>query len=168
VGARGLLLGLGIGLLVAVVLLWLYAAVPHDSSLLQRAAGRLRQKLEEFGLTSRPRFILFAVFLCGLHSLLEEYYWRWFVFGRLRRLIPFTPALVAASLAFVAHHVIVLSVYLPDRFFSAVLPLSLCVGVGGAIWAWLYERTGSLYPSWIGHLFADAAIVLIGYDMLFR
>jgi membrane protease YdiL (CAAX protease family) len=168
VRARGLLLGLGIGLLVAGVMLWLYYGMLHDSSLLHRASDRLHQKLAEFGLTSRGRFILFAVFLCGLHSLLEEYYWRWFVFGRLRRLIPFTPALLLSSLAFMAHHVIVLSVYLPDRFYSAALPLSLGVAGGGAIWAWLYDYTGSIYPSWIGHLFADAAIFLVGYDLLFR
>jgi membrane protease YdiL (CAAX protease family) len=166
--ARGLLLGLGLGILIAAVMLWLYLAVLRDSLLLGRAADRLQQKVEEFGLTSRPRFILFAVFLCGLHSLLEEYYWRWFVFGRLRRLVPLLPAVVVSSLAFMAHHVIVLSFYLPDRLFTAVLPLSLGVAAGGVIWAWLYEYTGSIYPSWISHLLADAAIFLVGYDLLFR
>jgi membrane protease YdiL (CAAX protease family) len=166
--ARGLLLGLGIGIFIAAAMLWLYVAVLRDSPLLERATGRLHQKLEEFGLTSRPRFILFAVFLCGLHSLLEEYYWRWFVFGRLRRLVPLVPALVVSGLAFMAHHVIVLSFYFPGRFFSAALPLSLGVAAGGVIWAWLYDYTDSVYPSWIGHLLADAAIFLVGYDLLFR
>jgi membrane protease YdiL (CAAX protease family) len=166
--ARGLLLGLGIGIFIAAGMLWLYVAVLRDSSLLERATGRLHQKLEEFGLTSRPRFILFAVFLCGLHSLLEEYYWRWFVFGRLWRLLPLLPSLVVAGLAFMAHHVIVLSFYFPDRFLDVVLPLSLAVAAGGIIWAWLYDSTGSIYPAWLGHLLVDAAIFLVGYDLLFR
>jgi membrane protease YdiL (CAAX protease family) len=165
---RGLLLGLGIGLVVAAGMLCLYFVALRDSSLAVRAAERVQEKATEMGLTSRLNFILFAVFLCGLHSLLEEYYWRWFVFGRLRRLLPFTPALLLASLAFMAHHVILLSVYLPGRFFAAVLPLSLAVAAGGALWAWLYDHTDSVYPSWIGHLLADAAIFVVGYEMLFR
>ena len=67
-----------------------------------------------------------------------------------------------------AHHVIVLAVLFPGiwQFFTLALPLSLCVGVGGAVWCWLYQRTGSLYAPWISHMLIDAAIMFIGYDMV--
>jgi uncharacterized protein len=42
---------------------------------------------------------------------------------------------------------------------------SLSVAVGGAFWAWLYQRTGSLYGPWLSHLLVDAAIFLVGYDL---
>jgi CAAX protease family protein len=100
--------------------------------------------------------------------LLEEYYWRWFVFGRLRRHLAFAPAAALSSLAFMSHHVIVLSVYLPGYFWVAVVPLSLCIAAGGCMWAWLYEQTRSIYAAWLSHLLIDAAIFAIGYDLLRR
>ncbi len=66
-----------------------------------------------------------------------------------------------------AHHVIVLGVYLPQHFFTAALPFSLCVSLGGAMWAWLYQRTGTIYSCWVSHLIIDAAILTVGYDMVF-
>ena len=43
----------------------------------------------------------------------------------------------------------------------------MCVAAGGAMWAWLYQRTGTIYSSWISHLLIDAAILIVGYDMVF-
>ena len=97
---------------------------------------------------------------------MEEYYWRWFVFGRLRRHLSFGPAAAVSSLAFMSHHVIVLYVYLPGYFWTAVVPLSLCVAVGGVVWAWLFEQTRSIYAAWLSHLLVDAGIFAIGYDLL--
>jgi membrane protease YdiL (CAAX protease family) len=162
----GLLPGLGFGLAVAGLIVGLYFGGLRHSALLTQTPGQVRQKLRELGADSVLGYVLLAVFLCVAHSLLEEYYWRWFVFGRLRKLLPLAPALVLASLAFMAHHVIVLHVYLPGRFLSAVLPLSGGIAVGGAAWAWLYERTGSVWSPWLSHLLVDAAIFGIGWDLL--
>jgi membrane protease YdiL (CAAX protease family) len=51
--------------------------------------------------------------------------------------------------------------------YTAVLPFSLCVAFGGAAWAWIYHRSGSIYSVWLSHLLVDAAILVIGYDMVF-
>jgi membrane protease YdiL (CAAX protease family) len=64
------------------------------------------------------------------------------------------------------HHVIVLQVYLPERFLTEVVPFSLAIAVGGGVWAWLYERTGTLYPSWLSHAMVDAMIFVIGWDLV--
>ena len=72
-----------------------------------------------------------ALFISVFHSLLEEYYWRWFVFGRLERSLPLAAAIGISSLAFMAHHVFVLAYYFPGRFWSAAVPFSLCVAAGG-------------------------------------
>ena len=42
---------------------------------------------------------------------------------------------------------------------------SVAVAVGGVVWAWIYQRSGSLYGPWMSHLLIDAAIFLIGYDL---
>jgi membrane protease YdiL (CAAX protease family) len=62
--------------------------------------------------------------------------------------------------------VIVLAVYLPDQFWIAAVPFSLAVAGGGIVWAWLYERTRSLYAPWVSHALIDAALMAIGYAML--
>ena len=112
--------------------------------------------------------LLLAAFLCVAHSLLEEYYWRWFVFGRLRLHVHPSLALVLAGLAFMAHHVVIIWVYFPGHFWSAVLPFSLGVAFGGIVWAWLYERSGSLLGPWLSHLVVDAALMAIGYRLVYQ
>ena len=42
------------------------------------------------------------------------------------------------------------------------------VAVGGAFWAWLFQRTGSLVAVWWSHVLIDAALMAIGYDLLFN
>ena len=42
------------------------------------------------------------------------------------------------------------------------------MAVGGAAWAWLYERTKSIYASWVSHLLVDAAIFVVGWDLVER
>jgi membrane protease YdiL (CAAX protease family) len=166
-GFKGLAFGAGFGLLVAGLIFSVYFAVLAGSPMLAETAVKVREKLVLFHADSPGRFVLLGLFLAGLHSLLEEYYWRWFVFGELRRLVAVGVAIALSSLAFMAHHVVVLGVYFPQHFITAVLPFSVCVAVGGAVWAWLYQRTGTIYSAWISHLLIDAAILAVGYDMVF-
>jgi membrane protease YdiL (CAAX protease family) len=163
----GLRLGLVFGLLVAAALFVLYFGFLQDTPLLEKTPALLAAKVRDFGAGTPLRFIALGLFISVIHSLLEEYYWRWFVFGHLERLLPLTPALIVSSLGFMSHHVIVLAVYFPDHFWTAALPFSLCVAVGGGVWAWLYHRTGSIYAPWLSHLIVDTAIIAVGYSMLF-
>jgi uncharacterized protein len=164
---RGLALGLGFGLLVAAGILLVYFGFLRGGSLLERTPVLVQQKVTQFGAASRGRYLFLALFLAGVHSLLEEYYWRWFVFGELKQVVSVAPALLLSSLAFVAHHVIVLAVYFPAHLLTAAIPFSLGVALGGGVWAWLYHTTGSLYSPWVSHLLVDAAIMAVGYDMIF-
>jgi CAAX protease family protein len=158
--------GLAFGLLVVLLMLGIYFGALRGSQMFQHTSERLHEKLGEFNMATPARYVFLAGFLVTAHSLLEEYYWRWFVFGQLRRLAARTPAITLSSLAFMAHHVILLYVFLPGQFWTAALPFSLGVAVGGAVWAWLYERSGSLWPPWLSHLLIDAGIFVIGWDLL--
>src|SRR2546421_401644 len=60
----------------------------------------------------------------------------------------------------------VVGLYAGPRSLTAALPFSLCVAAGGAVWAWLYYRTQSLYAAWASHAVIDAAIFAIGFDMV--
>lgn len=138
---------------------WLRSALPREviAAVIAKAKG--------IGVGSPARFIAVGVFYSLVHSLLEEYYWRWFVFGRLQSLtwLPFAVGLSAVG--FMAHHVCVLAVY-----FGWTSPLtaffSLAVAVGGVLWALLYRRYQSLYGVWLCHLLVDAGIFAVGYDLV--
>jgi membrane protease YdiL (CAAX protease family) len=163
---KDLALGVGFGLLVAALIFAAYHVL-GGSQILAETPEKIREKLRLFHSDTAIRYVFLGLFLAGMHSLMEEYYWRWFVFGELRHRVPAALAIALSSLAFMAHHVIVLAAFFPRQFFTATLPFALCVAVGGAVWAWLYQRTGTIYSSWISHLLVDAAILAVGYIMVF-
>ena len=161
---RWLAVGLAFAGIVLLLMLLGYNAWLRPANLLQTAAENVRDKLVQFGIDSLAKYAALAVGYCVLHSLLEEYYWRWFVFGSLLRRIAFWPAVALSSVAFTAHHVLLLASYL---HLPAAAIGSLAVFCGGAFWAWLYARSGSLPLVWLSHLMVDAAIFLVGYQMAF-
>ena len=75
---------------------------------------------------------------------------------------------VAVVQTFMAHHVVVLGVYFPGHFWTLAVPFSLGIAVGGVVWAWLYERTDSVWSPWLSHALVDAAIFVIGWDLVQR
>lgn len=144
----------------ALGLVWVVGRVAPD--LMTALGEQVRAKVVGLGISSLPRYVAVAVFYSLVHSALEEYYWRWFVYGQLRRFLRARPAIWLGALAFMAHHVILVGFY-TGWGWSASLPLALAVGVGGAYWSWLYERSGSLIGPWISHLLIDAAIFAVGW-----
>lgn len=160
--------GVGFGLFTAALILGIYYSDLNQFFVTSSTAAMVRQKVAEMlGAVTPFRYLMLATFISVAHSLLEEYYWRWFVFGRLRTLVPVAIAGLLSSLAFMGHHIIVLDVYLPGRFWTATMPLSLGIAGGGAAWCWIYHRSGSIYSPWLSHLIVDSAIMVVGYDLLF-
>ena len=164
---EGIAFGAGFGLVVFAAALTVYQIWLRHTPMLALAREKVLARLESFHVATPGHYLLLATFLACMHSLMEEYYWRWFVFGELRRLIALPAAVVVSSLGFMAHHVVILWVYFPNHFWTAAVPLSLCVAVGGAVWAVVYEQSGSLVGPWLSHLIVDAAIMAIGYELLF-
>jgi membrane protease YdiL (CAAX protease family) len=163
---KGVGLGVVFGLVVAAGVFPVFEVL-RRVGLLDGVGEALRAKVTELGVPTPGAFAALAAFIALLHSGLEEYYWRGFVFGRLRMAIAFGPAVTVSSLGFMAHHVIILAVYMPGRLCSVAVPLSLCIAVGGAFWAWLYERSGSLLGPWVSHAVVDAAIMAVGWVLIF-
>lgn len=161
----GVAAGLAFGAAVLAAMLALYFAWLRHTPLIAEAAGEVETKVNEIGIATPLGFLGLALFYCLLHSLAEEYYWRWFVFGQLHRVLPLPAAVLLSSLAFMAHHVLVVATYM-WQYPPALIFFSLSVAVGGAYWAWLYHRSGSLYGPWLSHLLVDAGIMIVGYDMI--
>ena len=164
ISLRGVGLGIAFGLAVLAAALGLYHSWLDSAEFFVAGAGPIRAKILDLGLNAPWKFAALGLFYSLCHSLLEEYYWRWFVFDQLKRLVPLWPAILTSSLGFMAHHVLVLG-----EFFGFGSPLtwllSLAVATGGVFWAWLYHRSGSLLGPWLSHLLVDAAIFVIGYDI---
>ena len=127
--------------------------------------GLLRVAVERMGLLEPSRFLIAGLGWTLVNSLLEEYVWRWFVTSRWVRLVPPAAAIVLAAACFTLHHIVATSFYLPP---ALVALASTGVFVGGAVWSWLWWRTGSIWPAWLAHILADAAIFGVGFWLLFR
>lgn len=163
--SRGLVSGIVFGLAIAGGMIGLYFQWLKTAAAFAAAAGAIVERLAGIGIRSAAAYAAMALFYSLLHSLLEEYYWRWFVFGRVRRMVSLAQAIVVSSVGFMCHHVIVLAWYFgwanPWMWF-----FSLATAVGGAFWAWLYHRSGSIYGPWASHLLIDAGIFAIGYELV--
>jgi membrane protease YdiL (CAAX protease family) len=166
--AGGLGLAVLFALLVSAGMFALYFAWLKHSPLAADTPRLIVGKLKDFGLTTPLSYLGMALFISVAHSLLEEYYFRWFIFVLLKRYLSLWPAILVSALAFMGHHVVVLGVYFPGvvPLLTVVLPFSLCVAAGGAAWAWLYHRSGSLYAPWLSHFLIDVTIMAIGYDLV--
>lgn len=160
----GIVEGLGSGLLILAVILTGYQFWFAPAGYLTTGAEEIAHKLSGMGVRTVGAYVVLSVFYSLIHSFLEEYYWRWFVFGKLRQFVSVPVAIVVSSLGFMAHHVLVLAFYFGWYSVQTVL-FSLAVAVAGAIWATNYQRSGSLLGPWISHALADAAIFLVGYQL---
>ncbi|MEX2579016.1 MAG: CPBP family intramembrane glutamic endopeptidase [Verrucomicrobiales bacterium] len=132
------------------------------SVLIDENGPRIAERIEDLGVGDY--FLLFALFISFAHAALEEFYWRWFVFGQLRRLLPgIGSAHFLAAVGFAAHHVVVLSQFFPLGW---ALGLGVCVGIGGAFWSIVYHRYGSLLGAWTSHMIIDLGLMWVGWEVL--
>jgi membrane protease YdiL (CAAX protease family) len=157
--------GIAFGLSVCVVAWALYLLGLRSWPGLDVARQMAQEKVSGMGIDSTWKYCLMGLFYSVLHSGMEEYYWRWFVFSRLTKLMGIPASIWISSLGFMAHHVIVLAF-----FFGPTSPLAYlftaAVAIGGACWAWLYEQSGTISGCWISHAIVDVALFTIGYDMV--
>jgi membrane protease YdiL (CAAX protease family) len=164
--ASGLLLGVVFGAAISGLGVAVFNLFLYDLPVFASAAVLIQQKVAGFGISSASKYFLLAGFYSLVHSLLEEYYWRWFVFRQLQRLMPLRAAIVASAVGFTLHHIVVLAIY----FRSAPLLAAFCaagVAVGGGFWAWLYHRDDSIFETWPSHALVDLGLFMgIGYPLL--
>ena len=160
---HGVTWGLSFGLAVNGGMLALYFLMMRDSSVMSQAPAAIEERIRAFGVTAPGSFLIMAVFISMIHAALEEYFWRWYVFGQLRRGMPVTAALVVAAVGFTLHHVIIIHMFVPS--WPWTLFFSFAVMVGGGVWAWLYHKSGSLVGPWVSHMLIDFGLMWIGFDL---
>lgn len=149
------------GLLISVFIVAAYAVATRLGLI---DAARVADQAAKSGLNTLVTFLAGAVYWIIVNSLMEEYVWRWFVFRKFEVLWGGKIGLVAAALAFTAHHVIALAAQVN---WSITLLGSLGVFIGGATWTWLYLRYRSIWPGYVSHAIVDLTIFIIGYRLIF-
>lgn len=185
---RQLLIGLGTGALMCLAVLGTYEVISEASR--NEALSRIAKKISVLKISEH--FLLYGIVLSFLHSLLEEFYWRFFIFnawkkqlvthnlnqsignvGKSRKqklpidlknlLRSAHLAHLIAGLAFTLHHFTV-TVHYFDLSIGIILGLG--VWAGGVIWSYTYEKERSLLGVWISHIIVDLALISVGFRAL--
>ncbi len=156
----GLWIGLASGVLLASSLLALHFFIaPHWID-----GAKLRELANANGFDSRGAYFAVAVYTVLFNSLLEEYAWRWFVASRLERLVAPRLAIPLSALAFTLHHIVLLVAQFGAKFAAVA---SIGVFTAGCLWSLFFARYRSIWPGWVSHALVDAALLAIGWHLLF-
>ena len=155
---KSILYGVTTGIGIAGLIFLIYAL--FQSHLLV-FADDIAAKVHDFGIM--PYYFLAALGVSLVHSLFEEYFWRWYVVRGLEVKLSPTRAIVLGGALFALHHYIVLSQFVSP---GLTILFGTFVGVGGVIWSFIYKRTDSLLGPWISHAIVDGALFYVGYLLL--
>lgn len=154
---RKLLPGILVGAFSFVAIMVVYALLAQHIDLASIAL-ELQTKL---GITP-INFIFIGIYITLVNSLLEEYFFRNFIFLRLfgegKRLV----AYLYSSVLFALYHMAIFGQWF-DASITALCLLGLFVI--GLVWCRINSGSGHFYNSWIAHMLADVAVIIIGLRM---
>jgi CAAX protease family protein len=112
---------------------------------------------------SNRDMILAGVYTIFVNSLIEEFFFRGFIFQGLLRQGRHKSAYIVSSAAFAVYHV---SIF--EAWFSIELMMFMLLGLftGGLIFAYFVKKTESILASWFIHVSADLALIIFGLWIL--
>jgi uncharacterized protein len=123
-----------------------------------------RAALAANGLDQPWRYLALVITLTLVNSLLEEYVWRWFAYRQCERFMPAWFAVIASASMFTLHHLFALR---SQMDWTPTLLACAGIFIGGCTWSWLYRRYRSIWPGYVSHILADAAVFSVGWMLLF-
>ena len=111
----------------------------------------------------RGNFLFISLYICLINSLLEEFFFRGFLFSNLKKLSSRSFAYGFSALMFAVYHVAMMI-----GWFHPLLLLLVIAGLmaGGMIFNCLNEKMDTIFVSWIVHMFANLAINTIGFLLM--
>ena len=116
---------------------------------------------EQLGVV-KENFILVAIYISFVNSLIEEFFFRGFLFlGLLKRTTRLKAHNISAGVFAIYHLAILKGWFSPMIFALAMAGLF----VGGLIFNLLNERNGNIISSWLVHMMANLAINTVGLLM---
>lgn len=109
---------------------------------------------------TRDNFLWVSLYISFVNSLLEEFFFRGFV---VRGLGNTRFAWIFSALTFSLYHTAMMAGWFAPWLFVLAL---IGLAVGGLLFTWLDSGQGTLYPSWLMHMFANFAINTVGFILL--
>ncbi len=152
--------GVIIGLLMFIIILaiyWLLLRHWIDVSL-------VRDRLEKIANVDRQTFKLGAAYFILINALIEEYFWRWFIYSRYEKLVSSQLAVFLTAFCFTLHHTIALAIFTDWRI---ALISSLAVFIAGIVWSEYYRRYRSIWSNYFSHAIADLALHMVAWQVFF-
>lgn len=157
INKKDLYLGAGLGAACFIVLISAYFFL-KDAIYLNTIANELQSKSK----VSSSNFLLVAFYITFVNSFLEEFFFRGFIFLNLYELGFKKLAYIFSSALFALYHIgIFKNWFNPWLIILAIFGL---VSVG-FIFNYIDTKSKNFINSWIVHILADAAIMLIGMRM---
>lgn len=150
---KALLVGIGSGLLFFVFIFgglsWLHVY------LLDLEA--LRKLLLDWGFSGSGEILLVLVLLLA-NPILEEFYWRGYMFTKLRPHMSADFTILTTAAFYTLYHLIsVIPIFSITFSLVAVIPVLLA----GLFWALIREKTGSITAAIISHMLSDFGIICV-------
>lgn len=105
-------------------------------------------------------FIYIAIYITFGNSLLEEFYFRGFIFLNIYKTKYKALAYLFSSLLFAFYHVAIFATWF--NFWLILLAL-LGLFIIGLVFNWLNTKSENFFNSWILHILADVGVMLIGF-----
>ncbi len=154
---RRLKLGFLFGIAAFAIILLVYYFL-HPVIDLDRIASELQTKSK----ITPANFILVGLYITLGNSFLEEFFFRGFVFLNLYELNHKKTAYIYSALLFGFYHIAIFKTW----FNMGLTSLALVGLIGiGFVFNWLDTQSKNFINSWIVHILADSAIILIGLKM---
>ncbi len=129
---------------------------------LQLDLDKIRVILGENLKVNDQNFIWVALYIALFNSLLEEYFFRGFLFLGLKNVGFGIASSVLSAFLFAIYHVAIIGTWFEIGLFVLVM---LGLFIGGLIFNALNDRNGNIYNSWLVHMFANFAINTVGLIM---
>lgn len=158
--SRGLGVGALLGVAIAAAIVGTYALLGNHLI----NVDQMRVAAMKNGIGTPANYLALVVGLALVNSLVEEYVWRWFVFGQCERLTNGFVAVLISAAFFTLHHFFALIAQAP---LGVTLLACLGVFIGGCAWSWCYLKFRSIWPGWVSHILVDLAVFGVGYMVLF-
>jgi len=158
VNKQGVALSLGLGAIIYLIILGGYLLLKNVFDF-----SAITTSLTNNIGVNRNNFIFVSLYISFVNSLLEEFFFRGFAFLTLKKVSTRRFAYLFSAIAFALYHVAMMIGWFSIEVFIIVLA---GLFAGGLIFNYLNEKSNTIYPSWLVHMFANFAINTIGF-MLF-
>ena len=124
----------------------------------------LIMELEEKYKINASNFIFYGLYIIIFNSFIEEFFFRGFIFLNFKNLGHKKLGYAFSSTAFALYHIAIFQ----NWFSTSIFILSLLgLIAGGLLFDYLDDLTDSFVNSWLVHLSADLAIILIGFYLFY-